>query len=211
MHDFLILADVPIGPDLSDPTTWLLNPIVWIALFGIGVLFVVWLLLSRRNPQREVARRGPQHINLAELGTDGPPEAGPILEVYHVPVRLALIVVAPRGRGRQLAVGENAAKTLDQIAHGLGAVSAAHKPVLRLWPPQLSSEGFSSAFFGALKLPGEHGQGTPWIALSGPCIINGQKMLVGMALCAGEENNLSQAVLQNEFAWKDALRIKPRD
>jgi hypothetical protein len=206
-----MLADVPIGPDFGDPSTWLESPIVWIALAAIVVLLIVWSVLSWRKPRQEVARRGTQHIDLAELGTTGPPETGPILEVYHVPVRLALIVVAPRGRGRQLAVGENAAKTLDQIAHGLGAVSASHKPLLRLWPPQLSSEGFSSAFFGALKLPSEHGQGTPWIALSGPCIINGQKMLVGMALCAGEENNLSQAVLSNEFAWKDALRIKPRD
>ncbi|MEK6234331.1 MAG: hypothetical protein N2C14_06445 [Planctomycetales bacterium] len=129
------------------------------------------------------------------------------MQCHHVPVRVALIVFAPLGRSSTLTVTDGLTGLADELCHGLGAAVETHRPKMTLWPPQLASSGFSSLFFGKLKLPGKRGKGTPWCAMSGRCQLNGQNMMVGMAFRAGEPNSLGEILLESEYAWREALKI----
>lgn len=182
----------------------------WIAIAVVAsvLVFAVWKALSSGR-KKKPARKGVQHVDLAALGDNGPdPEATP-LECYHVPVRLALVVLAPLGRDTQLNVEQGLPHLLDQIVHGLDQVVETHQPLIRLWEPQLSKNGFTTAFFANASLPGQKGKGTPWCALAGRCEVNGRNLMVGMVLRAEKANNLGQILMEQEYAWPDVLRPRP--
>lgn len=184
-----------------------------IQLFGIAVLvllvlIVLWRIVAPRKKQA-TTRKTIQQIDLSQLGEHGPSAEQARLECYHVPVRLALVVMAPLGRDSKLNVDAGLAHVLDQIVHGLGEVVETHKPLFRLWGPQLSANGFTTAFFSGAKLPGQKGKGTAWCALAGRCEVNGRNLMVGLVLRAEKPNNLGQVLLDQEYAWPDVLRPKP--
>src|SRR5262249_16875334 len=67
------------------------------------------------------------------------------LTVYHLPVRLRLVVVAPAGTEYTVdPIGVE--RLLDMVIPGLGAVAFHDKPRVRVWPAQLSHQGFAVSF-----------------------------------------------------------------
>ena len=71
------------------------------AAVGVIVLWIAWRLLRRRK--RPAARLAPDlTVEVAALPDRGPPEGPPVLEFYNLPVRLAAVVLAPVGPGREL-------------------------------------------------------------------------------------------------------------
>ena len=171
-------------------------------LVGIAVIRA----LRRRRPAE--LPRPDLSIDIRTLGDDGPPERGAKLEVYHLPMRLAALVLAPTGRGGTLPPQEQIPTIIDHIVPNLGEVFREHQSVLRLWPSQLSSEGFANTFFTNARLPGQGGKGTPWCAVAGRFEAEGQKYLVGMLLCAAAPNSLSQLTVQRDTQWLDLLRVR---
>jgi len=149
-------------------------------------------------------------IDVAALGTGGPPPDGPVLEHYNVPVRLAAIVVAPAGRARALPPPEQLDAVFEAIVPGLSRVVAAHGPLVRRWPEQLSSTGFAHSFFRHAKLPGDGGKGTPWCSAAGTAKMHGQPVMAGLVMRSDEPNSLGQLVVEHETKWLDVLRIRAR-
>jgi hypothetical protein len=184
------------------------------ALAALAALLVVWRagrflvarLLPRRSGQTELP---PPELDLDQLAPAGPPEAGPQLQCYNVPVRLVVVVLAPVGRGSHLPATDRLPKIIDQIVPGLQAIAAAHGPRIKLWPPQLSTQGFAHALFAELPLPGNRGKGTAWCALAGRFTADGQPFLAGLILRAAAVNNLSQTILDRETQWLEILRCTP--
>ena len=134
--------------------------------------------------------------------------AGPILEHYNVPVRLAAVVLAPTGRVLELPSIDQLPQLIDHIVPGLAQVMAAHRPLIRRWPSQLSAEGFAHAFFTQARLPGDGGKGTPWCSVAGRFKIHRQSLMAGLVMRAESNNNFGQSIIHKEHEWLGILRVK---
>ena len=143
------------------------------AAVAVVVLWIVWRLLRRRKP---VAVPLPPDltVEVETLGDQGPPDGPPVLEFYNLPMRLAAVVLAPAGLGRELPPDDQLAPLLDSIIPGLDKVAALHRPLVRRWPNQVSATGFAHVFFNNAKLPGTGGKGTPWSSVAGVVQVSGQ-------------------------------------
>jgi hypothetical protein len=95
---------------------------------------------------------------------------------------------------------------MDQIVPGLRATVAAHGTQIKLWPPQLSTQGFAHALVAEIPLPGNRGRGTPWCSLAGRFAADGRAFLAGLVMRADGANNLSLSVLERETQWLELLR-----
>lgn len=187
-----------------------LNP-VWplagtIVVFTVVLIVVwVWLRRSRRPPRRRVPDVA---VDVRQLESHGPPADGPRLEFYGTPVRLAVLIVAPGGRGGELPPPDVLPGLLERLLPGMTSVIASHKPSIYRWQPQLSSQGFAHCFFNQVALPGSRGKGTPWCSIAGKLSVGERSFLVGLVFCAANPNALSQVVVQHEGQWLDILRIR---
>jgi hypothetical protein len=188
----------------------------WIQLliiFGIG-LVALWLI---RVVLKRMARKQGRHdddtgviekIDLATLSERGPPDQGVHLEFYHIPVRLALLVLAPVGREGRLPGTSQLPQLVDQIVPGLMQILEQDQPQFRRWPGQLSTEGFLNTFFSHVSLPGDRGKGTPWCGIAGKFEVAGEQYLVGMVCRARNENSLGHVVVEHSGKWLDVLRVR---
>lgn len=178
-----------------------------IALAVLLVLYILWRILARRR--RELPPPAPDlAIDVLSLGSQGPPTAGPILEHYNVPVRLAAVVLAPTGRAGELPPIDQLPGLIDHVVPGLAQVVAAHETLVRRWPPQLSAEGFAHTFFAQVKLPGDRGKGTPWCSVAGRFEVGRRPMMAGLVMRAETANNFSQSIVHKEHEWLGILRVK---
>jgi hypothetical protein len=185
---------------------WLpgLAALVVIAVLVFAMVLPWWVRRRRRVP----APVAPTlKVNVAALPEAGPPESGPALRIYNVPVRLAMVVLAPVGRGAETPAADEVSEIIDQIVPGLGAVAAAHGSAIKVWPAQLSSQGFLHQFSVNVGLPGDAGKGTPWCSACGRFEADGTPYLAGLLLCAAKGNSLGQFLVERESQWPDMLRV----
>ena len=188
-------------------------------LFGGGMLAallvlllatVLFLLLRRRARQPEPVSPDLR-IDVAALPAHGPPEGGPRLEFYGTPVRLAVLVLAPAGRNNPIPDESDLPAVLDNLLPSFTAVVAAHRPLIRFWPCQLSTQGFANSFFNNVRLPGDRGKGTPWCAAAGRFDAGAQQLLAGLVCVADRPNSLGQMTIAHAGQWMDVLRVKEVD
>jgi len=167
------------------------------AVIVILILIIAWKIITGRR--RELPPPAPDlAIDVASLGSEGPPTAGPILEHYNVPVRL----------GRELPSLDQLPQLIDHMVPGLAQVVAAHRPLIRRWPSQLSAEGFAHTFFAQAKLPGDRGKGTPWCSAAGRFEVGRQPVMAGLVMRAQGSNNFSQSIIHEQHEWLGILRVK---
>ena len=175
----------------------------------LAVMSLMWLLLwFLTGRQFENCDEGDWTIDVSELIDVGPPPDGPQLECYNVPVRLCGLVLASAGRGTELPTKEELPAVIDEMLPGFLQVLQAHQPKLFRWSAQLSSRGFTQAFFANTRLPGDRGRGTPWCAIAGRFEVRGQGILVGIICRSTKQNSLSQIVVQREGQWLDIMRVR---
>src|SRR4051794_17532579 len=146
---------------LSKPPDWLVNNVPegardflqgggWWAVLGAGgllVLLLLWLTVGRlvggmfrREPPPPV--KDDLKEDLASVPDAAPGTGDRKLTIEGVPVRLRLVVVAPAGTAYDLK-SDAIPKLLDRVLPGLGDVVAADQPRVRIWPKQLSTDGFT--------------------------------------------------------------------
>jgi len=186
--------------------------IVGLAIVAVVVFLLlaaaVLLLVFRRRPKAVSPPEPDLAIDVETLQVPTPTNEGVQLECYGTPVRLAVLVVAPVGRGAAAPTSEQLLRIVDQLLPGLVDVVDEHQPVVRVWPPQLSSQGFVNAFFHKVSLPGDRGKGTPWCGVAGKFTAAGQPFLAGLICRAADANGLSAIAIQHDGQWNDVLRIK---
>jgi len=176
------------------------------ALVLLVALVVLWKLVAGRKPK---APAPPDlRIDVMALGAHGPPAAGPVLEFYNTPVRLAAIVLAPAGRVRELPPFDRLGDVFDAIVPGLASVVAAHKPLVRKWPPQPSTRGFAHQFFAHARLPGDAGKGTPWSSAAGVLKIEGQATMAGLVLRTEATSSHGQEIIESPEQWLRILSVR---
>jgi hypothetical protein len=177
------------------------------AIIAVLALIVFWRLIAGRKRKPPLPQ--PQlTIDVASLASEGPPAGPPILEHFNVPVRLAAVVLAPAGRNRDLPSVDQLPQLIDHIVPGLEQVVASHRPLIRCWPAQLSTEGFANRFFAEVRLPGQGGKGSPWCSIAGRFKVGQMPLMAGLVMRAETSNNFGQSIAQQEHQWLNILRVK---
>ncbi|MGH7441074.1 MAG: hypothetical protein ACREKE_00215, partial [bacterium] len=83
------------------------------------------------------------------------------------------------------------------------------RPRVRIWPGQLSHQGFAPTFFRLTHRPEAAGKPSPWVLAAGPVRLGEQQFLLGLALCADSPITVDNLALQaNE--WNGVFRVGPR-
>lgn len=183
---------------------WL--PLAVGAALALGALLFLVVKLRRKPPIEPP--KPDLYLEVTSLGERPPRVDGPQLECYHLPVRIALVVVAPLGRTGLPPTAEELSPLLDGIVPSLARAYGRDRPEVRHWPPQLSFQGFTRTFFANIRLPGDRGKATPWCSLAGRAELGGRMFVVGLALQAARPNSLNQHVVDREGGWLDALRVR---
>lgn len=190
---------------LAENPLWLPVIVVAGAVALLALVLVAPWWIKRR---RVVEVPAPTlQVNVDALPAEGPPEQGPSLRLYNVPVRCAMLVLAPVGRGAVQPSAEKIGEIIDQVVPGLASVAEAHRTSIKVWPAQLSSQGFLHQFSVNVGLPGDAGKGTPWSSVCGRFEAQGVPYLVGLLLCAARSNSLGQFLVERETQWPDMLRV----
>lgn len=178
------------------------------ALFVLVVLVLIVRAGMRRGGKAKADSGNDLAINVLGLESGGPPDGWPQLEFYGVPVRLAILVLAPAGRVSSIPPKEKLRETIDGLLPGLAKVVDRHRPLFRRWPEQLSTQGFAQSFFSNVKLPGDAGKKTPWCSVAGRFDTGDRHLLVGIVCCAARPNALSTVVVEHIGQWHDVLRVR---
>jgi hypothetical protein len=212
------LGNNPLQPlwDLLPPgelRDFLSGPGGWVVLGALALVLLLILLAVLGKLGRMLFGRRPGPIPdqdralMEELATYPlpPPVGVRQLTVEGVPVRLRLVVVAPLGKGHVIDP-EVVEALLDQVTRGLGDVIDADQPHLRIWPVQLSSQGFAHKFHRLVHRPEPDGQPSHWILVAGQTPPRPRPLLVGLALWAREANHIGRLTLE-PVRWNDQLRI----
>jgi hypothetical protein len=191
------------------------RPYGLVILAAVALLLLAFVLATLRGLARNVFRRrrplAPDQER--ELQEDllryapplGPP-ADPQLTVYHLPVRLRLVVLAPAGTETDLDA-KATPRLLDLILPGLGEVARYDRPRVRVWPGQLSHHGFAATFFRRTRTPDREGRASHWILVAGRAMLGRKAVLVGLALWAEQPNTVGRISLE-PHQWLDVLRLK---
>jgi hypothetical protein len=180
----------------------------WLPLAVGGVVLLVLALLALGYV---VVRRGGDHDPDAGLAEDlagfrpAPPPGSHRLIFEGLPARLRLVVIAPAGRNLEF-VPEMAEGLLQAVVHGLGEVADLDKPRVRVWPGQLSQEGFAPKFFRNVCRPERRGQASRWILVAGPARAGQKTVLVGLALETTDVTMRGNVRIKAE-QWYDKFRI----
>jgi hypothetical protein len=191
----------------------------WWLVLGVAALLLLLLLgavvggLWRALFSRRLAPTPDWERDLTEYLAECPlpvqPPGDHRLTVYHVPVRLRLVVVAPSGK--EADVDATAVENLlDRIVPGLGAVAYQDRPRIRVWPPQLSHHGFAVAFHRRMRNPDPEDQPSRWVLVAGKAQVGRQAVLLGLGLWSDEPNMIGRVTLE-PHQWLDVIRLKPRE
>ena len=182
------------------------------AVVGALLLVVILLLLTlRRRRRTAVLPSADLRIDVSQLPAAGPPAEGPVLEFFGMPVRLVVLVLAPAGRNSHLPPREQFARLLDDLVPGLASVVLTHQPMIRQWPSQLSTQGFTHTYFNNVQLPGDRGKGTPWCSVAGRFDAGDQQLLAGLLCAAAKPNSMGQMTVGQVGQWLEVLRVKARE
>jgi hypothetical protein len=182
----------------------------WMAIGGIGAVLVVLFLgyaLSRALRGRRQAPDREAGLREDLAGYPPPPgKPGPRrLLVEGVPARIRLVVIAPVGKQAQVDAGK-AEPLLAHVLHGLGDIARQDKPRVRIWPPQLSHQGFAVTFQRLTQKPDPDGRPSRWVLVAGQARVGQHYILLGMALWTDEKSSIGRRMLGPD-EWTNVLRI----
>lgn len=194
------------GKDFLDAGWWLILLLLAVVVLGVVVLVVRSLLRSGARKEKD-----PQDALRENLG-DYPPAPARTgsrsLLVESVPARLRLVVVAPQTRSQSV-TAQQAEALLELVVRGLGNVAMADKPRVRVWPQQLSVDGFGHTFHRLVTRPERENRPSRWVLYAGPARAGKQMILLGLALQTDEETTVGRRTL-NVDDWTQLLAVRAK-
>lgn len=171
-----------------------------------GLLSRTWrALLARFTKPSDLSDR-ELYVDLESCPLPTRPPGEYHLTVYHLPVRLRLVVVAPLGKEAVIDVLQ-VEDLLDQVLPGLGKLTRDERPRVRVWPPELSYRGFTMAFRRRVALAKTEESVSRWILAAGRAAAGQQTILLGLGLWAEEPCTLGYVNLESH-QWRDVLRLR---
>lgn len=206
------------------PPQWLLDavpesarPILeswgWYAILGFVALILLLLILAVFSRFIRKKDRGPAkenlEENLAEYPQPRPSTGDRQLRIEGVPVRMRLVVVAPSG-GQSDIDADAVDKLLDRVLPGLGDIFKADRPRLRIWPAQLSYEGFATHFHRNTIVPEGDGELSRWVTVAGRAKLGKHQVMLGFAFQGIKPNSIGRKTIE-AHQWDELLRVRVRD
>jgi hypothetical protein len=195
--------------DLLAPEVWWLIELT-VALLLLLLIGMLLRSLGRALFGKKAAKKKDwdksARIVLNECPLPVRPPAARRLFIYHVPARLRLVVVAPPGTENEVDATA-VEKLLERVLPGLGAVAANDKPRVRVWPPQLSQQGFTNSFHRCTVKEERDGEPSRWVLAAGRAMVGRQPVLLGLGLWADEPNTIGRVTLE-PHQWLDVLRLR---
>lgn len=194
--------------DLAPPEAW---GLLFLTIL-LALLLVLALLL--RGMGRRLFGRKPERIdweaglreNLDECPMPMRTASSTVLTVYNLPARLRLVIVAPLGK--EETVPEKAIPRLLNLAlPGLGDLIRQDEPRLKVWPGQLSAQGFAVLFQRSTQKAEAEGDPSHWILLAGKVMVGKQALLLGLALWTDKPSTLGRITIEPR-QWLDVLRFR---
>jgi hypothetical protein len=131
------------------------------------------------------------------------------LRVEGVPVRLRLVVVAPAGTASEVDV-EKLPAVFEEIVLGLGEIYKHDKPRVRVWPTQVSYQGFGTHFHRNMLTGQKEGEQTRWVMVAGRVKVGKQQMMLGLAMQTIKPNTIGRRTI-DAHEWATVLRVRVRD
>jgi hypothetical protein len=147
--------------------------------------------------------------NLQEYPDLKPSSGDRQLRVEGVPVRLRLVVVAPAGTASEVDVDE-LANMLEIIVPGLGDIYKHDKPRVKVWPTQVSYQGFASHFHRNTVTGAQDGVQTRWVMVAGRAKLGNFQIMLGLALQSIKPNTVGRRTVDSH-EWASVLRVRVRD
>jgi hypothetical protein len=189
----------------------------WYGVLGVAgllLLLLLWAVLG--GLVRGLFRRPPAAPPKDELGEDlsaippAPPHSGDVrLTVEGTPVRLRLVVVAPAGTGYTIPA-DAVHELLDRALPGLGEIAARDQPRTRVWPKQLSYEGFANTFHRNTPVPEGEKKPSCWVLVAGRADLGARPVLIGLGLQTVRPSTLGRMTLE-PHQWGTVLRVRVKE
>ena len=198
----------------EDVATWL-SGWGWYLVLGVGALILLLLLLGLLSFLRRLFTRAPMHQaeNREERFAEYPPlkpsTGDRRLSIEGVPVRLRLVVVAPAGTESKFDE-DHIDRLLDRILPGLGAIYHGDKPRVRIWPRQLSHEGFTKHLHRNTIIPEGEKKLSPWAVLAGMAKLDDCQVMLGLGLQALKPTTIGRKSI-GAHEWDVLLRVRTRE
>jgi hypothetical protein len=183
-----------------------LGVIVIGAIVALVMLLVVVRLLFGRKAKPKAPSLEEDLSTYPPLKTSGGDRR---LYVEGVPVRLRLVALAPAGKQSEIDE-EQLEPMLERILPGLGKVFSADKPRVRIWPMQLSYNGFATHFHRCTLVPETEGELSPWVVVAGRAKLGKNQVMVGFALQALKPTTVGRLTLE-AHEWESKLRVRVRE
>jgi hypothetical protein len=176
--------------------------------FAVGLLLFLMVAVAVvralfRKPKEAPVRDEIPNEDLSEYPRL--PTALPRISVHGVPVRVRLVVVAPVGKGNTIDP-DAVPMLLEKLVHGLGAAATQDRARIRVWPAQLSNQGFSPVFHNHVHSPDAEGKPSRWVLLAGPTPARPKPLLLGLALQAAEPTSMGRQTVPPE-QWNHMLHM----
>jgi len=206
---------------LPESAADLLKGWLWLVVLGFAalvVLLLIWAVGSKLwgmlfGPRVETAKKKRAQADLEETFADYPPlppsKGDRQLLIENVPVRLRLVVVAPAGTESDIDP-ETIDKLLERVLPGLGSICQRDKPRVRIWPVQISYEGFARSFHRNTIVPEEEGEMSKWATIAGRAKLGKFQVMLGLGLQAIKPNTVGRVTIK-AHEWPAVLRVKVRD
>jgi hypothetical protein len=194
-----ILGDI-LPAFLKPYATYLYLGVAVVVLAVVG--FIAFKILTKKKP---VDPDAGLDENLAEYPPA--PKAGTHrLQFEGRPVRIRLVVLAPTGRATQITT-DMAEGLLETILSGLGSTVQLDRPRIKVWPPQLSLDGFAPTFHRHVQTPEPAGKPSRFTLVAGPAKAGAKQVLLGLAL-ETKEPSTRGLVRMSPTQWPETLRVQ---
>ena len=186
----------------------------WYVVLGIGALIILLILLRLLRAlfgrKKKPESRAPNlEEDLATYPALQPSIGDRQLRVEGVPVRMRLVIVAPAGKDDEIDA-DDVETLLERVLPGLGAICRGDKPRIKVWPRQLSYEGFTKHFQRNMVTGEPEGELSRWVLLAGRAKLGNQQIMLGLALQAVKPTTLGRRTVE-AHEWPTVLRVRVRE
>lgn len=130
------------------------------------------------------------------------------LRAEGTPVRLRLVVIAPAGN-TEINL-EQMPQLLEEIVSGLGEIYKHDKPRVKVWPTQVSYQGFATFFHSHTPTGAGEKEQTRWVKVAGRVRFGKQQYMLGLALQSIKPNTIGRRTV-DAHEWSNVLRVRVRD
>ena len=177
-------------------------------LFVVLALVAIGLLLFRIGGRKRVVQSPTTNmtIDLEALPLSPLPGETATLDIYSSPSQLAVLVLAPVGRGHDLPDQAHWRPLLEQLCPGFTEILDQHQPVFRKWPAQISHAGFYRSFFANMRNQDSPTSATQWYKLAGRLDWLNRQILVGIVAKSNHGTPLAPIQVEQAGKWREILK-----